>query len=122
VTRVTNNSNANSRRASQRAAREYVRSAAPVPPCQPIYSTRLSIRPGRYRTLTLASGRDKISGREIFWRLRISPHLEQCEGRNIARVIRALGWVRVRYGPQKRIWGWRWREWNVSHVKIDLNS
>jgi hypothetical protein len=74
-------------------------------------------------THTLASGRDKISGREIFWRLRVPPHLEQCEGRNIARVLRALGWVRVRYGPQhKRIWGWRWREWNVSHVKIDLNS
>jgi hypothetical protein len=74
-------------------------------------------------THTLASGRDKISGREIFWGLRISPHLEQCEGRNIARVLRSLGWVRVRYGPQnKRIWGWRWREWNVSHVKVDLNS
>jgi hypothetical protein len=74
-------------------------------------------------THTLASGRDKISGREIFWRLRIPPHLEQCEGRNIARVLRSLGWVRVRYGPQnKRIWGWRWREWNVSQVKIDLNS
>jgi hypothetical protein len=74
-------------------------------------------------THTLASGRDKISGREIFWRLRIPPYLEQCEGRNIARVLRSLGWVRVRYGPQnKRIWGWRWREWNVSHVKIDLNS
>lgn len=74
-------------------------------------------------THTLASGRDKISGREIFLRLRIPPRLEQCEGRNIARVLRALGWVRVRYGPQnKRIWGWRWREWNVSHVKIDLSS
>jgi hypothetical protein len=72
---------------------------------------------------TLASGRDKISGREIFWRLRIPPHLEACEKHNIARVIRSLGWVKVRYGPQnKRIWGWRWREWNVSHVKIDLNS
>jgi hypothetical protein len=74
-------------------------------------------------THTLASGRDRLSGREIFWRLHVPPHREQSEGRNIARVLRSLGWVRVRYGPQdKRIWGWRWREWNVSHVKIDLNS
>jgi hypothetical protein len=74
-------------------------------------------------THTLAAGRDIISGREIFWRLRIPPNREQCEGRNIARVLRSLGWARVRYGPQdKRIWGWRWREWNVSHVKLDLNS
>ena len=74
-------------------------------------------------TYTLASGRDRISGREIFWRLRVPPHREACEKRNIARVLRSLGWVRVRYGTQdKRIWGWRWREWNVSHAKIDLNS
>jgi hypothetical protein len=72
---------------------------------------------------TLASGRDMISGREIFWRLRVPKHLERAEGRNLARVLRSLGWVRVRYGPQnKRIWGWRWREWNVSHVKVDLNT
>jgi hypothetical protein len=74
-------------------------------------------------THTLASGRDRLSGREIFWRLRVPPHREACEKRNIARVLRSLGWVRVRYGPQdKRVWGWRWREWNVSHVKIDLDS
>jgi hypothetical protein len=74
-------------------------------------------------THTLASGRDRLSGREIFWRLRIPPHREAYEKRNIARVLRSLGWVRVRYGPQdKRIWGWRWREWNISHVKIDLKS
>jgi hypothetical protein len=54
---------------------------------------------------------------------RIPPHLERSEGRNIARVLRSVGWVRFRYGPQdKRIWGWRWREWNVSHVKIDLDT
>lgn len=72
---------------------------------------------------TLAQGRDRISGREIFWRLRIPPNREACEKRAIARLLRSLGWVRVRYGPQgKRIWGWRWREWNVTHVKIDLKS
>jgi hypothetical protein len=78
-------------------------------------------------THTLASGRDRISGREIFWRLRVPPKLEKGEGKCIARVLRSLGWVRYRWGvgpagKQKRIWGWRWREWNVSHVKIDLNS
>jgi hypothetical protein len=74
-------------------------------------------------THTLASGREKISGREIFWRLRVPPHREAAEKRAICRVMRSLGWVRVRYGTQdRRVWGWRWREWNVSHVKIDLNS
>lgn len=72
---------------------------------------------------TLASGRDRISGQEIFWRLRLTPKQQAVERRAICRVLRSLGWARVRYGPQnKRIWGWRWREWNVSHVKIDLNS
>src|SRR5580704_14013141 len=47
-------------------------------------------------THTLSSGRDRLSGREIFWRLRVPPRLEQCEGRNLARVLRSLGWVRVR--------------------------
>jgi hypothetical protein len=74
-------------------------------------------------THTLASGRNMISGREIFWRLRVPPNREVAERLAIARVLRSLGWVRVRYGPQnKRIWGWRWREWNVSHVKVDLGS
>lgn len=74
-------------------------------------------------THTLASGRDKISSQEILWRLRLPPEREVAERRPIARVLRSLGWVRVRYGPQnKRVWGWRWREWNVSHVRIDLNT
>ena len=74
---------------------------------------------------TLASGRDKISGQEIFWRLRLGPTQQPTERRAIARVLSALGWVRCHYGrdePGKRVWGWRWREWNVREVKIDLKS
>jgi hypothetical protein len=67
----------------------------------------------------LATGRDRISGREIFWRLRIPPKLEKRDGRDIARVLRSLGWVRCHYGRDRdkggmRVWGWKWREWNVS--------
>jgi hypothetical protein len=66
-----------------------------------------------------------ISGREIFFRLRVPPRLERSEGRNIARTLRGLGWVRYRSGKgpagdQTRVWGWRWREYNVSQVKINL--
>jgi hypothetical protein len=73
---------------------------------------------------TLASGRDRISGQEIFWRLRLDPNQQRAEGRAIARVLRALGWVKIHYGKNggHRVWGWRWREWNVSQVKIDLKS
>jgi hypothetical protein len=76
---------------------------------------------------TLASGRETISGREIFWRLRIPPNRETAERRALARVLRSLGWVRVRTGKgpagqQVRVWGWRWREWNVGEVKVDLRS
>jgi hypothetical protein len=74
---------------------------------------------------TLASGRDRISSRDIFRRLRVPSRLEQSEGRAIAQCLKSLGWVRVHWGkdePGKRVWGWRWREWNVSHVKIDLKS
>ena len=66
---------------------------------------------------TLATGREMISGKEIFWRLRVPPQREKQQGRHIARVLRSLGWVRCRYGknePGKRVWGWRYREWNVS--------
>jgi hypothetical protein len=74
---------------------------------------------------TLASGRDMISGREIFYRLRVPPNRELYEGRAIARTLRSLGWVRCRTGKgpagnQVRVWGWRWREWNVGQVKVDL--
>jgi hypothetical protein len=72
---------------------------------------------------TLASGKDRISGREIIWRLRLSPSQEQYERRPIARVMRSLGWVRVHYGPQdRRIWGWRLRGWNLRRVIVDLNT
>ena len=74
---------------------------------------------------TLASGRDRISSRDIFRRLRVPSRLEQSEGRAIAQCLKSLGWVRVHWGkdaPGQRVWGWRWREWNVSHVKVDLNS
>jgi hypothetical protein len=72
---------------------------------------------------TLASGRDRISGQEIFWRLRLDPKQQRVECRAIARVLRALGWVKVHYGKNggHRVWGWRWREWNVSQVKIDTH-
>jgi hypothetical protein len=76
-------------------------------------------------TYTLASGRDRISSREIFRRLRLSSSREAAERRLIAQCLRSLGWVRVRWGkdePGKRIWGWRWREWNVSQVKVDLDT
>lgn len=65
----------------------------------------------------LSTGRDRISGRDIFWRLRIPPQLELQKGRDIARVLRSLGWVRCHYGkngPGLRIWGWKWREWSIS--------
>ena len=74
---------------------------------------------------TLASGRDRISSRDIFRRLRVPSHLEQSEGRAIAQCLKSLGWVRVHWGkdaPGQRVWGWRWREWNISHVKVDLKS
>ncbi len=71
---------------------------------------------------TLATGRETISGREIFWRLRVPPQREKQQGRDIARVLRSLGWVRCRYGQQsQRIWGWRWREWGVS-AAVELPS
>jgi hypothetical protein len=69
----------------------------------------------------LATGREMISGREIFWRLRVPPQREKQQGRDIARVLRSLGWVRCHYGknePGKRVWGWRYREWNVSAALI----
>jgi hypothetical protein len=74
---------------------------------------------------TLASGRDRISSRDIFRRLRVPSHLEQSEGRAIAQCLKSLGWVRVHWGkdaPGQRVWGWRWREWNISHVKVDLDT
>jgi hypothetical protein len=76
---------------------------------------------------TLASGREMVSGREIFWRLRVSPSQEVAERRTIARLLRSLGWVRVRTGKgpagqQVRVWGWRWREWNTGQVKVDLET
>jgi hypothetical protein len=78
-------------------------------------------------THTLASGRDRSSKREICWRLRVPLHLEKSEGKPISRTMRALGWVLYRWGKgpqgrQVRVYGWRWREWNVSHVKIDLDT
>jgi hypothetical protein len=73
---------------------------------------------------TLATGREMISGREIFWRLQVPPQREKQQGRDIARVLRSLGWVRCHYGkntPSGRIWGWRYREWNVS-ASVELPS
>jgi hypothetical protein len=87
-------------------------------PCKPISGPLAELL-----AHTLASGRERITNREILWRLRVPGHNEHFETKNIARVLRSLGWVKVRYGPQaKRVWGWRWREWNVSHLKIDLDS
>ena len=76
---------------------------------------------------TLANGRDRISGQEIFWRLRIPPQLENTKGRDIARVLRSLGWVRCHYGTDKpeghgRVWGWKWREWSISAALVAQNA
>ena len=39
-------------------------------------------------------------------------------------MLRSLGWVRCHYGtdgsPAGSIWGWKWREWNVS-AALSLN-
>jgi hypothetical protein len=67
----------------------------------------------------LATGRDRISGRELFWQLRIPPQLEKLKSKDIARMLRSLGWVRCHYGkpgPGNRIWGWKWREWTISEA------
>jgi hypothetical protein len=68
---------------------------------------------------TLATGREHISGQELFWRLRIPFQKQARDGRDIARVMRSLGWVHCHYGSDKpkgqgRVWGWKWREWSVS--------
>jgi hypothetical protein len=72
----------------------------------------------------LATGRDRISGRELFWRLRIPPKLEQLKSKDIVRVLRSLGWVRCRYGKEgggMRVWGWKWREWTISEsIALDF--
>jgi hypothetical protein len=63
----------------------------------------------------LAAGRDRISGREIFWRLRVPPQLEKRDGRDIARGLRSLGWVRchaTEYGAGNG------GEWNVSAALV----
>jgi hypothetical protein len=74
---------------------------------------------------TLATGREMISGRELFWRLQVPPQREKQLGRDIARVLRSLGWTRCRTGkavPGGRIWGWRWREWSVSSVALPTEA
>ena len=73
----------------------------------------------------LASGREVVSTQEIYWRLRLPEKQQLFEKYAIARVLKSFGWVKVRYGNDargQRIYGWRWREWNVTQVKIDLRS
>jgi len=114
------------RQASSAQAAPYVELLRATPPpadAEPLPSDR-PLREALVVLLAnvLATGRDRISGREIFWRLRIPPKLEKRDGRDIARVLRSLGWVRCHYGtdgsPAGRVWGWKWREWNVSAALV----
>ena len=65
------------------------------------------LREALAKVLTYSGGRERISGREIFWRLRVPPSREACEKHSLARVLHSLGWVGVHYGPQDQRWGWR---------------
>ena len=112
------------RQASAAQAAPYVellRTAKTSDDVKPALPTDRPLREALIQLLAnvLSTGRDRISGRDLFWRLRIPPQLEQQKGPDIARVMRSLGWVRSHYGKDKdkggvRIWGWKWREWTLS--------
>jgi hypothetical protein len=92
---------------------------AASPPDEPPLPSDVPLRDALIALLanTLATGREYISGQEIFWRLRVPHQKQKRDGRDIARVLRSLGWVRSHYGKDGgggRVWGWKWREWNVS--------
>jgi hypothetical protein len=106
---------------------ELLRASRPDPDAPPLSATDTPLREALIHLLahTLATGREMISGRELFWRLQIPPQKEKRDGRDIARVLRSLGWTRCRYGkdrPGGRVWGWRWREWGVSNVALPSDA
>jgi hypothetical protein len=109
------------RQASAAQAAPYVTLLREAPEVEPALPEDRPLREALIQILAsiLATGRDRVSSRDLHWRLRVPPQLANRKGRDIARVMRSLGWVRSHYGTDRdkggiRTWGWVWREWTIS--------